>query len=387
MTGSTVHLLFFSDIPWNALYQRPQHLATRLARRWPVLWIEPATLHARASFAPIPIGENLTALSLPVLPHNARYKPLRTLSWMLGRAVMTRHIVERAQAVLLHRAMRRLEIDSGKLGILVENFQFIGLIRHLSPLVTLFDYIDDAFGFTHLPAYVREEWRETIRRADYVTATSPTLKRQLEAAGARGVEVVSNGVEYDLFAGEKGDRPTDLPAGPIIGYIGSVYPWLDYELIGQVAHANPDAHVVMIGHAHPEVRKGLDALAAHPNFHFLGAKPYREVPRYLRHFSVAIIPFRKTTLTVAVNPVKLYEQSAAGIPTVATDFSRDLEELGALVSIGRSHEEFLSLVRASLSATGDPDLIARLRTFAGEHDWDKQAGRLIALLEERISQS
>jgi teichuronic acid biosynthesis glycosyltransferase TuaH len=299
---------------------------------------------------------------------------------------MVRHLAQRVQRALLHRALQHLKIDPGELGILIENFQFIGMIRDLSPRVTLFDYIDDAFGFTRLPGYVREEWVETIRRADCVTATSPTLKRQLEAAGARDVEVVSNGVEYQLFAGEKGDRPTDLPAGPIVGYIGSVYPWLDYELIGQVARAIPDAHVVMMGHAHPEVREMLRALSEHPNFRFLGSRPYREVARYLRHISVAIIPFLKTPLTAAVNPVKLYEQSAAGIPTVATDFSQDLQEMSGLIGIGRSHDEFLALVRASLRDTGNPDLTARLQAFASEHDWDKQAGRIIALLEERISQ-
>lgn len=382
-----MHILFFSDIPWSGLYQRPQHLATRLARRWPVLWIEPATLHTKASFSPRPIRENLTALSLPSFPHNARSKPLRTASRTVGKVAAARRLLERLQARLLHQAFEELKIDPGRLGILIENFQFIGLARRLSARVTLFDYIDDAFGFTRLPDYVREEWLETIRLADLISATSPTLKRQLEEAGAKRVEVVGNGVEYTLFAGASGDRPADLPAGPIVGYIGSVYPWLDYQLIEKVARALPDAHLVMMGHAHPEVRANLDALSRLPNFLFLGARPYAEVPRYLRHFSVAIIPFRKTPLTAAVNPVKLYEQSAAGVPTVATDFSQDLQGLGGLVGIARSHEEFVSLVRVSLRTTGDPDVTARLRAFAREHDWDRQAGRIIALLEERISQS
>ncbi len=250
-------------------------------------------------------------------------------------------MVERLQVSLARQAMEKLKIDPDRLGILVENFQFIGLVRHLSPSVTLFDYIDDAFGFAHFPGYVREEWRETIRRADVVTATSPTLKRQLEAEGANGVQVVSNGVEYELFAGASGSRPADLPEGPIIGYIGSVYPWLDYELIERVARDVPEAQLVMMGHAHPDVRGKLQALSALPNFRFLGPKPYADVPRYLRHFSVAIIPFRKIPLTAAVNPVKLYEQSAAGIPTVATDFSQDLQDFKGLLGIAGTHEEFV----------------------------------------------
>ena len=381
-----MHILFFSDIPWSGLYQRPQHMATRLARRWPVLWIEPATLHTKTSFSPVPIRENLTALSLPSFPHNARSRPLRLLSRITGTVPLARRMVERLQVSLARQAMEKLKIDPDRLGILVENFQFIGLVRHLSPSVTLFDYIDDAFGFAHFPGYVREEWRETIRRADIVTATSPTLKRQLEAEGASGVQIVSNGVEYELFAGASGSRPADLPEGPIIGYIGSVYPWLDYELIERVARDVPEAQLVMMGHAHPDVRGKLQALSALPNFRFLGTKPYADVPRYLRHFSVAIIPFRKIPLTAAVNPVKLYEQSAAGIPTVTTDFSQDLQDFKGLLGIAGTHEEFVSLVRASLGQAGNPDLAARLRAFAREHDWDRQAGRIIALLEERITQ-
>lgn len=381
-----MHVLFFSDISWNALYQRPQHLATRLARRWPVVWIEPATLHARAAFSPVSIGDNLTSLSLPFLPHNARSKPLKVLSRNIGKVALARHMVDRLQASVLNRAFDSLKIDPDRLGILVENFQFIGLIRQLSPRVTLFDYIDDAFGFTRLPGYVREDWKETIRRADRITATSPTLQRQLEAEGAKDVQVVSNGVEYELFASASGSRPADLPAGPVVGYIGSVYPWLDYDLIEFIARSLPEVQVVMVGHAHPEVLGRLQTLSQLPNFRFLGPRPYKDVPLYLRHFSVALIPFRKTPLTAAVNPVKLYEQSAAGVPTVATDFSEDLQELGSLIGIADSREEFLALVRSSLSRKNDQDFTARLRSFARGHDWDTQAGRIIALLEERITQ-
>jgi glycosyltransferase involved in cell wall biosynthesis len=382
-----VYILFLSDISWKALYQRPQHLATRLARHWPVLWIEPATLQSRVSFAPFSIGENLTGLKLPQLPHNARLKPVRVLSQAVGKSAVARQFIEKLQVSLLRQALKELKIDPGRLGILIENFQFIGLVRQLSPRATVFDYIDDAFGFTRFPSFVKEEWRDTIRYADHITATSPTLKRQLEAEGARGVSVVSNGVEYERFAGSLSDRPGDLPAGaPIIGYIGSVYPWLDYELIERTARALPDARVVMMGHAHPDVRGQLEALSRLPNFLFLGPKPYTEVPRYLRHFDVAIIPFLKTPLTAAVNPVKLYEQSAAGVPTVATDFSADLRDLSGILGIAQTHEEFIDQVRVSLRKASDPDMIARLRAFAREHDWDRQASRIIALFEERIIQ-
>jgi hypothetical protein len=62
----------------------------------------------------------------------------------------------------------------------------------------------------------------------------------------------------------------------------------------------------------------LSPYRRHPNMHFLGRKPYADLPAYCREFDVGLIPFRINELTLAVNPIKLREYLAAGLSVVST---------------------------------------------------------------------
>jgi len=386
-----VTLLFLSDIPWFGLHQRPQQLASRFAKRWPVLWIEPATLSRKINFTPRQIQPNLHILSLPQFPHNARHRLVRVLSALLSRIPFLRSILLRIQLFLLQRAIALLDgkysglaLTRNEIGFFIQNFQLIGLVKYFHPTVVAFDYIDDAFGFVKFPQYVHEDWLNTIQRADVISATSPTLQRNIQKAHAVNVHLVSNGVEYEFFASSRETRrPPDLPPAdtPIIGYVGSVYAWFDFDLMENLLKRMPDLQFVVVGHDHPGVRNRLNALSRHSNFFFLGYKPYDQVPFYLNHFDVGIIPFAKSMLTAAVNPVKLYEYSAAGVPTVATNFSDDLLVYNKIIFISGTTNEFIENLHRALRKSRDKKFVSSLRHFAQKHDWDTRAHALAKLME------
>jgi len=374
--------VFLSDITWYGLHQRPQHLATRFAKHSPLLWIEPATLGAKTHFSPRKVSENIHTLSLPQFPHNARNRFIRWLTWPLSVVLPIRLLLVWGQLILLRKAIKELKMEDEPAQFFVQNFQFVDLIEECTPTVLLFDYIDNAFGFVRFPRYVHRAWVKMIKRADVVTATSPTLVNLIAAHGI-SAQLVTNGVEYDFFAGvRKQERPADLPSDsrPIIGYVGSVYSWFDFDLVKIVASNFDNTHVVIIGHEHPEIMEELHALQSLPNVHFLGVRPYARIPEYLRCFDVGIIPFKRNQLTEAVNPVKLYEYSAAGLPTVSTFFSDDLNDYRSLIFVGGSHEKLLSLINVALTKKGDSGFKESLRAFARGHDWDAIADRLWSLL-------
>jgi glycosyltransferase involved in cell wall biosynthesis len=66
------------------------------------------------------------------------------------------------------------------------------------------------------------------------------------------------------------------------------------------------------------VRVPLGELAELPNVRLLGPRPYQRLPAYCAAFDVALLPFVLNELTEAVNPIKLREYLAAGVPTVTT---------------------------------------------------------------------
>jgi glycosyltransferase involved in cell wall biosynthesis len=138
--------------------------------------------------------------------------------------------------------------------------------------------------------------------------------------------------------------------------------------------------VVLVGPAHPATQRELERAAAEtPNFHWMGALPYAEIPSIVSSFRVGLIPFRRTPLTEAVNPVKLYEYAAAGIPCVTTRFSDEVDRWAPAARVADGPEEFLRETRALLAATPDR---TTLRAFAALHDWDAIARHFSAICLE-----
>jgi glycosyltransferase involved in cell wall biosynthesis len=284
------------------------------------------------------------------------------------------------QRRILRRALQSLAMSETGGTIVIENFQLVHLARSLRPACMLFDYIDDAFGFAAMPAYVRTLWEETVTTSTIVTVTAAKLQQQIATLRPGPVPIVRNGVEFERFAADTSPRPGDLPAAgtPIVGYVGSVYPWFDFELVAAAATKMPETHFVIIGPGHPDVADGMEMLRRLPNVHVLGPRPYVRIPAYLRHFNAGIIPFRRNTLTESVNPVKLYEYAAAGIPTVSTFFADDLEELRDFVFLARSEQDFAAMLSQALAGSRNPAEILRYQEFGRANDWNARIAAILS---------
>jgi hypothetical protein len=149
-----------------------------------------------------------------------------------------------------------------------------------------------------------------------------------------------------------------LPDGKIIGFFGLISEWVDQDLIVRIANEVGNlkprlededededegrlqcAHILTHSHTHtqsapltPDTRHPTPAsvvligkvdvavsrLGKEKNIFILGPKPFQELPSYLAHFSIGLIPFVVNDLTKAVNPIKLREMLAAGVPVVST---------------------------------------------------------------------
>ncbi len=188
-----------------------------------------------------------------------------------------------------------------------------------------------------------------VARSDAVVVCSPDLARS--RGSSRTVDLIPNGVDVERFR-RTDPRPADLPEGPVALYVGTLHEErVDLDLLGDLARARPDLQIVLVGPDNLPTAESA-RLAAIPSVHLLGARPYDQVPAYLRHADVVIVPHQVNPFTESLDPIKAYECLAAGRPTVATPVA-GFRGLGPPVVIS-PRESFVEATGAALTQGPPP---------------------------------
>jgi glycosyltransferase involved in cell wall biosynthesis len=184
------------------------------------------------------------------------------------------------------------------------------------------------------------------------------------------------GIDAELFSvGRQTVEPADLAAiaHPRIGYYGQLEPHgVDMELMVRTARDIPEANLVLVGNSAVDTSE----LAALKNVHLLGAKPHSEIPSYGHGFDVAIMPRPESEWSQSSNPIKLKEYLALGLPVVST-WLPELDYYKDVVRVGRTSDEFVDAIRATLADGGSGTVESRQQRVAGA-TWANRAAEIIA---------
>jgi hypothetical protein len=180
------------------------------------------------------------------------------------------------------------------------------------------------------------------------------------------VTLVPNAVNARLFDHRRAwSRPGDLPEGPIFEYHGSLYgDWFDWEAVRRVAEEVADSSVVLIGDR-PAKKPTLPG-----NVYLLGLKPQPELPSYLAHTEVALIPFAVTKTTHAVSPLKAFEYLAMKVPVAAPPLEPLLNLDGVFLD-----DDLVAAVRAARAGEPpDPESIV------DRHSWTARVATIFEVV-------
>jgi glycosyltransferase involved in cell wall biosynthesis len=194
---------------------------------------------------------------------------------------------------------------------------------------------------------------KAVRNANLSLVTSRTLQKDLTSLSGKEVAYFPNAADFDLFKTayeQQLDIPEDIKdiPKPIIGYTGNICHRLDYDLIKSICEESTDKSIVLVG---PRNHRGhtninLDNI---PNLYFTGPKKIEQLPMYLAHFQVLILPFLCNEVTKSIYPLKINEYLASGKPIVATPFSEDIELFHPLISLEKDHKAFNESIAKELS--------------------------------------
>jgi glycosyltransferase involved in cell wall biosynthesis len=345
-------LICFCHLRWNFVYQRPQHLLTRFARRRRVFFVEEA--HFDADSPRLTTTRDGSGVVVAV-PHLPRELPADAMNRALGELVGQLFAVYGIERYVLWYYTPMA----------------LGFTSHLTPITTVYDCMDELSAFAQAPVGIVDAERELMRRADIMLTGGHTLfeaKRHLHA----NVHAVPSSVDVAHFGRARriSDEPDDQVAiaRPRLGFFGVLDERLDIDLLDAAAALRPDWQFVLIG---PIVKIDPASLPRRANIHYLGAKSYDQLPEYIAGWDVALLPFARNDATRFISPTKTPEYLAAGRPVVSTsirDVVRPYGEQG-LARIADTPEAFVAGIADALAEPAGPRL-ANADAFLARMSWD-----------------
>jgi glycosyltransferase involved in cell wall biosynthesis len=363
-------------VPWKFLWGRPQQIASRLADE----------------------GHTVVYFQNPIF-----LNPLAFIKNYKERNVYFRRKVKNLYIInmFLFPFFGKLRFVTEKFGLLLFKlylstsfkpdvgifytclYNFLLKTLESMDVKIVYDCVDEFSGFSDASdssKFLKAE-KNLIIKSSFVIATSKPLYEKISKVN-QNCFYVPNAADFKHFnsATRITERPREIKniKSPIIGFIGAVRDWIDVDLICKIAELHPEYSILLVG----PVNFGLDKLGKHSNIIMVGAKPYKILTQYLACMDVCLIPFKINKLTLATNPVKLYEYLAAGKPVVSTALPEVCENASGLVYIARDEGDFIRKVEEAVKEAESPnkELIMRRINFAKENSWEKRIETLENLL-------
>lgn len=364
-----IALIVFSHLRWNFVYQRPQHVLSRIARRWPVIFVEEPVHDAGEPRLEVEAPcEGVTVLRprTPVEAGGFHDTQMPAVQALLD-AYLAEHAVD-DYAVWLYTPMA------------------LPLLAGLAPRALVFDCMDELSAFHNSPPQLLAREATLLRVANVVFTGGPSLYHAKRARNPN-VHCMPSSVDLAHFARGR-DASLEHPAlagiaHPRLGFYGVIDERLDIGLVAALADAQPDWQVCLVG---PVVKIDPAQLPQRPNLHYVPQLAYDELPAMLAGWDVCLLPFAHNESTQFISPTKTLEYMAAEKPVVSTAVRDVVTLYGTGVRIGDG-DEFIEACRAAL-AEGPVEAQSRIdaqRTLVEATSWDATAARMVDEIERAMA--
>lgn len=362
-------IVCLSHLRWNFVFQRPQHLLSRCSQGRRVFFVE------EPIFKPEPGGR------------------LEINQDQCGVMVVVPHLPEGMNEGEVNAALEGLLSD------LLVDYQIshyicwyytplaIAFTQHLKPKAVVYDCMDELSAFKGASPKLKHYEAELFRKAHLVFTGGQSLYES-KVNQHPNVYAFPSSVDVNHFAQarqvEEPADQADIPH-PRLGFYGVIDERMDLELLQGVAEARPDWHLVILG---PVVKIDPADLPQRDNIHYLGSKDYKDLPKYLAGWDLAMLPFARNESTRYISPTKTPEYLAAAKPVVSTsirDVVRPYQELN-LVRIADTVEDFvIAAEQAMQEDTPASGWLNRVDSFLEKLSWEQTLASMIKLIDSAIA--
>jgi glycosyltransferase involved in cell wall biosynthesis len=347
-------MVVFCHLRWQFVYQRPQHLISRMAESMRVLLIEEPLFNEQNNST-----GNLMIMNenLHILQPNVR--DIESIAKILPTYIKNKNIA----AGWFYSAA------------------FCPLLQALNFDTIIYDCMDELSLFKGAPSHLIEQEKYLMANADIIFTGGRSLyesKKQFHD----NVHCFPSSVDKAHF--EQALHNISIPAdigdlkGPIIGYYGVIDERIDLDLLKETAHLLPDVTFVMIG---PLAKIEEADLPEASNIHYLGMKCYNELPLYLKAFDVAMMPFALNDATKYISPTKTLEYMAAQKPIISTKIADVVRDYSSCVNLVETTDEFAQTIRNLLDRTENTNIEQQYADILAKTSWDNTAKQMKSIIK------
>lgn len=356
-------LVVFSHLRWDFVYQRPQHLLSRLAQDRRVFFVE------EPEYAPGPACMRVSS-------------PCAGVTVMRARTPIDAAGFADAQLAVLEPLLRR---SLSKQGVREAVAWFytpmaLPLLKSMqTPRAVVYDCMDELSAFDFAPPQLLQRETELLARADLVLTGGPSLYEAKKSRHAH-VYCFPSAVDVAHFAPGAGRVDERDITHPRLGFFGVIDERLDTALIAALAQAEPDWQIVMVG---PVVKIDPASLPRAANIHWLGKQPYAALPALVQSWQVCLLPFALNAATCFISPTKTLEYMAAEKPVVSTAVQDVVTLYGDQIRVAHDADGFIALCRAALAedAAQRAIRVATMRAAVARTSWDRTVDAMRNLLD------
>lgn len=257
--------------------------------------------------------------------------------------------------------------------LIIDQPRFAGLEQYIKASVVIYratDLYREMTGDSSLD--FAEEF--IIKKANGVVGTSePVLKKLMQYGINKPWLLLENGVEFEHFSHNVNppEEYSEIPRPRVI-YVGALDERFDIYAIREIATKLHSISIILIG---PYNNKVYSFLKSFPNVYLLGAKSYLDLPAYLNHADVGLLPLSDHPANIGRSPMKLYEYAASGLPVVAKETHELLRRKEPFVYFYRNIKDLPEIVQYVLQYHKDNR--DAIRALARAHSWKNKAKQLL----------
>lgn len=360
-------IICYSHLRWNFVYQRPQHLLSRLSRHFRVFFVEEPVYDAEKPYLDNSYSKEGVWIVIPHLPAGT-------------------HEIDaiQIQENLLHDLFEYFKISRYIFWYYTP--MALSISHSFSPLLTVYDCMDELSAFKNAPARLKELESVLLIKADLVFTGGQSLY-EAKKHQHPCIYPFPSSIDKKHFGKSRNIslEPAEqfLIPTPRIGFFGVIDERMDLELLEAISQERPKWHFIIIG---PVVKIDPASLPTRSNIHYLGGKSYEELPTYLAGWDVAMMPFAINESTRFISPTKTPEYLAGGKPVVSTPIRDVVAPYGenGLVYIAETHSAFIDGIEQALNMEKKKEWLKTVDAFLENDSWDNTVDKMLCLINTKL---